>query len=59
MKLGHKVEIAKRALASITQHDDEDREVREAALKAIEEFIAAERVAMGERIAKKIASQIG
>lgn len=59
MKLGSKVDIAKRAIESISKHDDEDKDVREAALQALEQFIAAERMAMAARVAAKIAAQLG
>lgn len=59
MKLGDKLAIAKRAIESITKHDDEDKDVREAALAALEGFIVTERAAMAERVAAKIAAQLG
>lgn len=59
MKLGDKLAIAKRSIESITKHDDEDKDVREAALSALEAFIASERAAMAERLRAKIAAQLG
>lgn len=59
MKLGDKLAIAKRAIESISKHDDEDKDVREAALAALEGFIVTERAAMAERVRAKIEKQLG
>lgn len=54
MKLGDKLAIAKRAIESITKHDDEDKEVREAALSALEAFMASERAAIDARVKARL-----
>lgn len=59
MDLQRKIEIVNKSIAHITRADDTDSAVREAALGAIEKFIADERKAMGERVAAKIKSHLG
>lgn len=55
MDLKRKVEIVASAVASISRHDDEDVAVRSHALDKVEELIAAERKAMKDRVAARVA----
>lgn len=58
MDLNRKLEIADSVIRSISRHDDEDMAVRSAALDRVDALIAAERVAMQERVDERIASQL-
>ena len=55
MNLQRKIEIAATAIFSISQHDDEDSAVRQAALDLVEKVIAAERAAINTRVAASVA----
>lgn len=49
MNLGRKVEIAKKAIASITRHDDESQEVMEATVDILRNYIDEELAAAAKR----------
>lgn len=53
MNLDRKLEIAKQAVASITRHDDESLEQREATLRALAEYAASESKAAQARESAK------
>lgn len=58
MKLNRKIEIAEQAIRSISQHDDEDLAMREAALARLSKTIDAERVAANKRLQDRINQQM-
>lgn len=58
MDLRSKVGYARKAIESITRHDDEDVAVREAALQAVEVAIAEERAGMAARVAARVAEAV-
>lgn len=58
MKLNRKLEIAEQAIRSISQHDDADLAMRQAALERLQGFIVTELEAAQERVQKKIAEQV-
>ncbi len=55
MNITRKIEIAEQAVRSISQHDDADTTLRDAALKRLEGFIETERASMAKRIEEQIA----
>lgn len=55
MNLADKTTIAKRAIDSISRHDDEDAAVRHAMLDKITKHVEAEREAIDQRNAERIA----
>lgn len=55
MDLSRKVEIANQAVDSISRHDDEDAAVRLAMLDQVAEHIEAERAAIAQRVADRVA----
>lgn len=59
MDLNRKVEIAKTAINSITQHDDEDLSVRRAAATLVIEHVTAELKAAEKRVADRAAAVLG
>lgn len=59
MKVDRKLELAEKAIASISRHDDEDTMLRAAALDRLIAFIESERVAMRERVGERITGQVG
>lgn len=59
MHLTRKIEIAEQSVRSISTHDDLDAAVRHAALQRLAQFIDAERKAIDERIAAKVAEHVG
>jgi hypothetical protein len=59
MDLKRKIDLAEKHIRFISTADDTDSAVREAALTHLEQTIAAERQAMGERLQAKIAAQMG
>lgn len=54
MKIARKIEIAEQAVRSISMHDDEDAQLRLAALDRLEATIKAEREAIAKRLQAKI-----
>ena len=42
MRISDKIKVAKRAVESVSQHEDEDSVVRVTALQAIEKFVQGE-----------------
>lgn len=56
MNLNQKLPIAKRAIESISRHDDEDATVRKAFLASLVEFIAEEQAQIDQRVQARIAA---
>jgi hypothetical protein len=59
MDIKRKVELAVRSIEMISQHDDADYAVRDAALKKLEGVIAAERQGALARVQDAIAKELG
>lgn len=55
MNLSEKVAIAKRAIDSISRHDDEDAAVRKAILAQVSAHITAEVEDIDQRVAARLA----
>jgi hypothetical protein len=58
MKVVEKIAIAKRAIESISQHDDAEAAYVETALDKLNEFIASERESMRKRRSEKWKAEI-
>lgn len=59
MDITRKLEIAEQSIRSISQHDDADSGLRDAALKRLEAFVEAERAGMLARVQERIDAQVG
>ena len=58
MDMNRKLALADSAIKSISQHDDEDVALRDAALDRIEVLVKNEREAMHKRVEDRIAATI-
>ena len=59
MDLQAKIVIARRAVESISRHDDEEAAVRLATLDRVDEIIKAERAAIRERVRARLEQVLG
>ena len=59
MKINRKIEIAEQAIRSISQHDDAELAMRDAALSRLVATIEAERTAAHARVQATIDEQLG
>ena len=57
MKLDRKLDLAKKAVESITRHDDESLEQRAGVVRALVEYAAAEMEAAEQRAAVALAAK--
>jgi hypothetical protein len=59
MNIARKLEIAKQAIVSLTQHEDEDSVVRDAAIANLTDFLASEKAEIAARNAARVAEALG
>lgn len=59
MNIKRKIEMAEQAIRSISQHDDADLTIRDAALAKLGATIAAERTAAQARVQERVAEALG